>query len=43
MAKAEKSLKQAQLREQSKDTSLIEKQLDLKTKEADVFQKELAK
>jgi predicted nucleic acid-binding Zn-ribbon protein len=35
--KAEKALKQLQMKEQQKDNSLIEKNLMLKTKEAEVF------
>ena len=40
-AKAEKALKQTLLREHHKDHSLLEKNLAIKTKEADVFHKEL--
>ena len=41
LAKAEKQLKQVQLREQQKDSSLLEKQLSIKNEESDVFQKQL--
>jgi predicted nucleic acid-binding Zn-ribbon protein len=40
-AKAEKALKQAQLKQQKQDSSALEKSLTLKTKEAEVFHKEL--
>lgn len=40
-AKAEKALKQAQLKQQKQDSSALEKTLALKTKEAEVFLKEL--
>ena len=41
LVKAEKQLKQVQLREQQKDSSLLEKQLSIKNEESDVFQKQL--
>lgn len=41
LSKAEKTLKQVQLREQQKDSTLLEKQLSLKSEETEVFQKQL--
>ena len=41
LTKSEKNLKMVQMREQKNDSSLIEKQLTLKSKEVEVFQQDL--